>query len=94
VDVTNNGEMAGDEIVQLYVHQKVSSVTRPVKELKGFARISLQPKETKTVSFTIDDSKLAFWTKQMKYAVEPGVFELMVGGNSADLQKIDFTVEH
>jgi beta-glucosidase len=93
VNVTNSGRIAADEIVQLYVHQKVSSVTRPVKELKDFSRIHLTPGETKTVSFTIDDSKLAFWTKDMKYAVEPGVFEIMIGKSSADVQKIDLTIK-
>lgn len=93
VDLTNTGNRKGDEIVQLYVHQKVSSATRPVKELKDFARISLDPGETKTVSFIIERSKLAFWTKNMKYDVEPGVFEIMTGGSSADLFKVNLTVE-
>ncbi len=93
VDVTNTGSMKGDEIVQLYVHQKVSSATRPVKELRDFARISLDPGEMKTVSFVIEKSKLAFWTKNMKYEVEPGVFEIMAGRSSADLQKVNLTVE-
>ena len=93
VNVTNTGAMAGDEIVQLYIHQKVSSATRPVKELKNFSRISLQPGETKTVSFTIDQSTLAFWTKDMKYAVESGVFEIMIGRNSNEVQKIDLNVK-
>ena len=92
VDITNTGIMKGEEIVQCYIHQKVSSATRPVKELKDFARISLNPGETKTVSFKIDNSKLAFWTKEMKYKVEPGVFEVMIGRSSDDVQKIDLTV--
>lgn len=92
VDVTNDGSVKGDEIVQLYVHQKVSSATRPVKELKDFSRIGLEPGETKTVSFTIDRSKLAFWTKDTRYDVEPGVFEIMVGRSSAEIQKVDLTV--
>jgi beta-glucosidase len=92
VDVANTGKMKGDEIVQCYIHQKVSSATRPVKELKDFARITLNPGETKTVSFAVDDSKLAFWTKDMKYAVEPGVFEILVGRSSDNLQKIDLII--
>jgi beta-glucosidase len=92
VNVTNDGPVKGDEIVQLYVHQKVSSVTRPVKELKDFSRISLGPGETKTVSFTIDRSKLAFWTKDTRYDVEPGVFEIMMGRSSADVQKTTLIV--
>ena len=82
VDVTNAGGMAGDEIVQLYIHQKVSSVTRPVKELKDFARVHLGVGEMKTVGFRIDSSKLAVWGRDMRYAVEPGDFEIMVGGSS------------
>jgi beta-glucosidase len=92
VDVTNSGTMAGDEIVQLYIHQKVSSATRPVKELKDFSRITLEPGQTKTVSFTIDASKLAFWNADMQYAVENGIFECMVGRNSADIQKVELKV--
>jgi beta-glucosidase len=92
VDITNTGSMKGDEIVQLYIHQKVSSVTRPVKELKDFTRITLEPGQTKTVSFTIDAGKLAFWNADMQYGVEDGVFECMTGRNSADLQKVDLKV--
>jgi beta-glucosidase len=92
VDVTNDGPVKGDEIVQLYVHQKVSSVTRPVKELKDFSRISLGPGETKTVSFTIDRSKLAFWTKDVRYDVEPGVFEILLGRSAAEVRQEGLTV--
>ncbi len=95
VDIKNNGSMWGDEIVQLYVHPKVASVTQPVKALKDFARISLNAGETKTVSFTIDKEKLAFYNKEMKRVVEPGVFELMVGGSSMDkdLKKIEMEIQ-
>lgn len=92
VDVTNTGSMKGDEVVQLYIHQKVSSVTRPVKELKDFTRITLDPGQTKTVSFAIDASKLAFWNINMQYTVENGVFECLVGGNSTDVQKTELKV--
>ncbi|MCS3799294.1 glycoside hydrolase family 3 N-terminal domain-containing protein [Niastella sp. OAS944] len=92
VDVTNTGSMTGDEIVQLYIHQKVSSVTRPVKELKDFARITLEPAQTKTISFTVDASKLAFWNADMQFGVEDGIFECMVGRSSADLQKAELKV--
>ncbi|MBS1563941.1 MAG: glycoside hydrolase family 3 C-terminal domain-containing protein, partial [Bacteroidetes bacterium] len=92
VDVTNTGSVKGDEIVQLYIHQKVSSVVRPVKELKGFARISLAAGEKKTVQFTIDAVMLSFWTAEMKYAVEPGVFEVMVGGSLDKLKSRQLTV--
>jgi beta-glucosidase len=92
VDVTNTGNMKADEIVQLYIHQKVSSVTRPVKELKDFTRITLDPGETKKVSFTIDAGKLAFWNADMQYVVEDGIFECMVGPSSADVQKVELKV--
>jgi len=92
VEVTNTGNRKGDEIVQLYIHQKVSSVTRPVKELKDFIRITLDPGQTKKVSFTIDASKLAFWNAGMHYVVEDGIFECMVGRSSADVQKVELKV--
>jgi len=95
VQVTNKGKLAGDEIVQMYIRDVVSSVTRPVKELKGFARISLKPGETKKVIFDITPEKLAFHNIDMKYVVEPGAFEIMTGpsSNDADLQKIELTVK-
>lgn len=94
VSVTNNGKIKGDEIVQMYIHQKKgSSVVRPVKELKGFQRISLNPGETKPVYFTITDDLLKHWTADMKYEVEPGVYEIMIGRNSNDVQKIELTVK-
>jgi beta-glucosidase len=84
VDVTNSGEWDGDEIVQLYIRDMVSSVTRPVKELKDFKRISLVKGETNTVDFLIIPEKLQFYNKEMERVVEPGEFELMVGRNSVD----------
>jgi beta-glucosidase len=94
VDVTNTGKRAGTETVQLYIRDLVSSVTRPVKELKGFRKISLQPGETKTVTLEIAPESLAFYDVNMKYVVEPGEFEIMVGGSSrdCDLQKMILTV--
>jgi len=89
VKVTNTGKAAGDEIVQMYIRDKVSSVTRPVKELKGFQRISLKPGETKTVKLNITPETLAFHNLDMEYVVEPGEFEIMLGSSSRDedLQK-------
>ncbi len=84
VEVTNIGKVAGDEIVQVYIRDKVSSVTRPIKELKGFQRISLDPDETKTVRIDITPDKLAFHNIDMNYVVEPGEFEIMVGSSSRD----------
>jgi beta-glucosidase len=87
VDVKNTGKMRGDEIAQMYIRDEVSSVTRPLKELKDFARISLEPNETKQVTFKVTPSKLAFYDRQMKRVVEPGIFQIMVGGNSINLLK-------
>jgi beta-glucosidase len=95
VDVTNNGPVAGDEVVQMYIRDKVSSVTRPVKELKGFKRIKLMPGQTETVSIAIEPGHLAFYNIDMKYVVEPGEFEIMVGNSSRDqdLKKINLRVK-
>lgn len=90
VNVTNTGPVSGDEVVQMYIRDKVSSVTRPVKELKGFKRITLEPGQTQTVSLAITPEHLAFYNVDMKFIVEPGEFEIMVGNSSrdSDLQKI------
>jgi beta-glucosidase len=93
VDVKNVGERAGDEVVQLYIRDEISSVTRPIKELKGFQRVTLQPGETRTVELPITPSRLAFWNIDMKYVVEPGAFQIMVGPNSQDLQSVTLQVE-
>ena len=92
VDVTNTGKRAGDEVVQVYIRDEVSSVTRPVKELRGFERISLQPGELKTVSFQLGPEALQFYNRDMKRVVEPGRFTVMVGPNSVDLKSATFTV--
>ena len=94
VDVTNTGKRAGTETVQLYIRDLVSSVTRPVKELKGFQKIMLAAGETKTIALDITPDSLAFYDVNMKYTVEPGEFEIMVGSSSrdADLQKVILTV--
>jgi beta-glucosidase len=95
VDVTNTGKVAGDEIVQMYIRDKISSVTRPVKELKGFKRVSLKSGETKTVRFEIKPEHLAFHNIDMKFVVEPGDFEVMIGNSSRDedLQRVQFRVK-
>jgi beta-glucosidase len=85
VDVTNTGTVRGDEVAQLYIQQTVSSVTRAVKELRGFQRTSLSPGETKTVEFTLGPNELSYLNRDMKRVVEPGAFEVMAGGNSVDL---------
>jgi beta-glucosidase len=95
VEVTNTGKVTGDEIVQMYIRDKISSVTRPVKELKGFQRISLNPGETKTVKIEITPDTLAYHNLDMRYVVEPGEFEIMVGSSSrdSDLKKIVLNVK-
>jgi beta-glucosidase len=92
VDVRNTGARAGDEVVQIYVHDLVSSVTRPVKELKAFRRVTLQPGEAKTLSFTLDHRAFELWNLDMKRVVEPGQFDIMAGPNSVDLKTATLTV--
>jgi beta-glucosidase len=92
VDVTNTGSRAGDEVVQVYVRDKVSSVTRPVRELRAFGRITLAPGERRTVSFALDRSAFEMWNRQMRRVVEPGEFEIMVGPNSASTQNVTLTI--
>lgn len=84
VDVTNTGARKGDEVVQLYVRDVVSSVTRPVKELKGFLRVTLDPGQTRTVALDVTPDRLAFYDIDMNFRVEPGEFRLMVGSSSRD----------
>ena len=90
VDVTNTGSRAGTEVVQVYIRDRVSSVTRPVKELKGFAKVPLEVGETRTVAIEITPASLAFYDINMDFVVEPGEFEIMVGTSSrdADLQTV------
>jgi beta-glucosidase len=85
VDVTNTGKVRGDEVAQMYLRDEVSSVTRPIKELKDFTRVSIEPGETKKITFMITPEKLQFYNREMKRVVEPGTFQIMVGGNSVDL---------
>jgi beta-glucosidase len=92
VPVTNTGKMAGDEVVQVYLRDDVSSVTRPVKELAGFQRVTLKPGETRQVTITIRPDSLALWNREMKRVIEPGTFTIMAGGNSQDLKNATLTV--
>lgn len=96
VDVTNTGKRAGSEVVQMYIRDCVSSVTRPVKELKGFQKVWLEPGEKKTVILEISPEALAFYDVHMNYVVEPGDFEIMIGTSSrdSDLQKVVLTVRN
>lgn len=93
VSVTNTGEMAADEIVQMYIRDKISSVTRPVMELKGFERVTLAPGETKQVSLNIDSTALHFYNRDMERVVEPGEFEIMVGSSSQTHKSTTLTVK-
>jgi beta-glucosidase len=94
VDVKNSGQIAGDEIVQLYIHNRDSRVTQPKEQLQGFERVSLKPGESKTVHFSISVEQLAYWdTDKHQYVINPGTFELMIGGASDDArQKGSFAV--
>ena len=92
VHVRITDKVAGAEVVQLYLRHLVSSVTRPVKELRGFRRVTLEPGAATNVEFTLDTEALAFWDKDMKWVVEPGAFEVMVGPNSVQLKTATFEV--
>jgi beta-glucosidase len=93
VDVTNTGSYDADEIVQMYIRDLVGSVSRPVKELKGFQRISLKKGETKTVSFTITPDDLKFYNQNLDYKFEPGDFDIMIGSSSDDIKTLRFTLD-
>jgi beta-glucosidase len=93
VEVENVGKRSGDEVVQLYIRDVAASMTRPVKELKGFQRITLQPGEKKRVEFLLTAEELGFWNREMRFTVEPGEFKVMVGANSEDLTEATFVVE-
>lgn len=93
IPVTNTGNRDGIEVIQLYIRDVVGSINRPVKELKGFQRLSLKAGETATATFTIDASKLKFYNYDLKEVVEPGEFDVMVGPNSRDLKRATITVQ-
>jgi beta-glucosidase len=90
VTLKNTGSYAGEEVVQLYVQDLVGSVTRPVRELKGFRKLMLRPGEETDVTFTLTSGELAFWGLDMKFAAEPGDFKVFVGGNSVDCLEAGF----
>jgi len=93
IEVKNDGKEDGDEIVQLYIHQRVSSTVRPVKELKGFQRIHLKAGEAKTVRFTIDNDMLKYYNADLAYKAEPGDFDVMIGTNSRDVKSTKLTLK-
>jgi beta-glucosidase len=85
-EIKNIGARAGDEVVQLYIRDEVASVPRPVKELKGFKRIHLEPDETRTVVFEMPTDQLGFYDEAMQLVVEPGTIQVMIGGSSEDIR--------
>jgi beta-glucosidase len=87
--ITNTGKMAGDEIVQLYLKDKVGSIARPILELKDFKKIHLEVGEAKTIKFIIDKEKLSFYNQQLQWVAEPGEFEIMIGAASNDIRLKD-----
>ncbi len=92
VTVTNTGKWAGEETVQLYIRDMVGSVTRPVKLLKGFEKVTLAPGESRTIKFVIDEDMLAFWRHDMTFGTEDGDFRVMVGGSSSNLLQTAFSL--
>jgi len=92
VRVTNTGSRAGDEVVQLYVHDRVASVTRPVKELRGFMRVTLLPGESKVVELPIGPEDLSFYDDHMNRVVEPGFFDIMIGTTSEPVSTLALEV--
>ncbi|HEY5745940.1 MAG TPA: glycoside hydrolase family 3 N-terminal domain-containing protein [Chryseolinea sp.] len=91
--VKNTGKREGEEVVQLYIRDLVGSVTRPVKELKGFKKVMLQPGESKEISFTLTQSDLSFYRRDMSFGTEPGKYDVFVGGNSDDVKKTSFILK-
>ena len=90
VKVTNTGKREGETVIQLYVQDVTASLSRPVKELKGFKKVNLKPGETQTVSFPIDINALKFWNQQMKFDAEPGKFNVFIGVDSARVKQGSF----
>ena len=94
-DVTNTGNRSGSEVVQLYINDVISSVTTPVKELKGFEKVALEPGEKKTVQFKLSPEDLSLFDRNLNFIVEPGTFEVMVGSSSKDIRlKGEFEVKN
>lgn len=93
VTVTNKGNRTGEEVVQLYIRDHTASIIRPVKELKGFEKITLNGGESKTIRFTLSDTALSFYNAEGKLVLEPGKFSVFVGGNSTDTQQVDFELK-
>jgi beta-glucosidase len=86
LDIRNDGEMAGDEVVQLYLHDEFASIPRPVKELKGYIRVHLEPAEQRRITFHLDTKQLAYYDENLDLILEPGKFEIMIGSSSEDIR--------
>jgi len=86
VEISNVGGMKGSEVVQLYIRDLIASASTPVKELKGFEKITLEPGERKSVEFVLNHESLAFYNRAMEFVAEPGSFEVMVGSSSEDIR--------
>jgi len=84
--IKNTGKVIGDEVVQLYINDEYASITRPVKELKGFRRITLKPVERRKITFELSTDQLAFYDVDMKLCVEPGEFNVIIGSSSKDIR--------
>src|SRR5688572_6449480 len=93
VDVTNMGSRDGAEVVQLYIRDLVGSVTRPVKELKGFQKVILKAGESRTITFSITKEELSFYNNELKWVIEPGKFHVFVGTNSRDAKQGEFELK-
>ncbi len=93
VQVTNTGKVAGEEVVQLYIRDVVASTTRPVKALKGFQKVMLNPGETKNIAFNLTADDLSFYRRDNTFGMEPGAFDVMVGGNSSDVKTVRIDIE-
>ena len=90
--ITNTGSVAGDDVVQLYVHEDDTSILQPVRKLEGFQRVTLAPGQTQTVTFTLGPQNLGFYNDQGQFVVEPGPFDLYVGDSSAGGMQAKFTL--
>jgi beta-glucosidase len=84
--LTNNGTYAGEEVAQFYLRDKVASVSRSIRELKGFRKVILQPGESKTIHFTVNKEKLSFYNSKLEWVAEPGEFDIMIGSSSSDIR--------
>jgi beta-glucosidase len=93
VTVTNTGDVAGEEVVQLYIRDMSADISRPVKELKGFQKIRLEKGQSKIVSFRLSEKDLSYWNRDLKFKADSGTFKVFVGGNSRDVQEASFELQ-